>query len=250
MKIKFLIIIFFLFNILSNVSDALARPIISGISTNEINIDTKFSGTEILLFGAKSDVGDVIIVVRGPKKDYIVSKKGQVLGIWYNVKRLKFDDAYSYYSIFSTDSDFLENEKLSSDLEIGQDNIKFNIIGKAKVHHIDELLNEFRNKLQKDNLYSDNQAKIEFLNETLFKVILQFPKNISSGVYTVEIYLLDDNNLSAFQSIPIYVNQVGLSARIHDMAYKNSVLYGIMAVLIALFSGWIANFIFNKFFGK
>ena len=56
-------------------SPSVANPIISGISSNEINIDTQFNGTKILLFGAKRDAGDIIIAVRGPKKDFIVTKK-------------------------------------------------------------------------------------------------------------------------------------------------------------------------------
>ena len=41
--------------ILLSPSISVASSIISGISTNEINIDTKFNGAEILLFGAKDD---------------------------------------------------------------------------------------------------------------------------------------------------------------------------------------------------
>ena len=54
---------------------AFANPIISGISTNEINIDTKFQGAKILLFGAKGDAGNVVVAVRGPKKNFVVTKK-------------------------------------------------------------------------------------------------------------------------------------------------------------------------------
>jgi uncharacterized protein (TIGR02186 family) len=232
-------------------NSAQARPIISGISSGEINIDSKFTGAEILLFGAKGDAGNIIVAVRGPKKNYMLNKKGQVLGVWLNEKRIKFKDTYSYYSIFSTNNyDLINDAKLFNNLEVGQDNIQFNLSGKIKPSEEQAFRREFLNKLEESHLYSFNPSKIEFLDETLFKVILQFPKNIASGIYTVEIYLIDEGNLSAFQSIPIFVNQVGFSAKIHDMAYNNSFLYGLLAVMIAVISGWSANFIFNKFFGK
>ena len=85
---------------------------------------------------------------------------------------------------------------------------------------------------------------IEFLDEALFKAMLKFPKNISRGVYVVDIYLVDEDKLIAFQSIPINVNQVGLSAEINQFAYQHSVLYGIAAVLMAIVAGFFANFIF------
>ena len=231
-------------------SNLQARPIISGISTNEINIDTKFTGAEILLFGAKDDSGDVIIVIRGPKKDYRINKKGKVIGIWHNQKRLKFKDTYSYYSFFSTNQKTKSSDRIIRNLEIGKKNIDFNMSGKVKEYEKNDFKVEFTKILESKELYLTNSDKIDFLDETLFKVMLKFPKNISSGVYTVEIYLIDDNNLSAFQAIPIYVNQVGFSAKINNMAYQNSIIYAILAILIAVIAGWFANFAFNRFFGK
>ena len=71
-----------------------AVPLVSGISSNEINVDTEFKGAQILLFGAKSDAGNIVITVRGPRKDFIVSKKQQLLGIWYNGERISFKKYY------------------------------------------------------------------------------------------------------------------------------------------------------------
>jgi uncharacterized protein (TIGR02186 family) len=244
------ILIFLLIGLFTNIENSVARPIISGISTNEVDIDTSFTGAEILLFGAKGDAGNIIIVVRGPRKNYIVNKKGETLGIWHTERRVKFKNAYSYYALFSSNNDMLEDTDLLAGLEIGKNNIKLNSKGKINGDQIQVFQEEFVNKLEKNELYSDSSNKIDFLDETLFKVILKFPKNIASGVYTAEIYLIDEDNLLAFQSIPIYVNQTGLSARIHNMAYEHSVFYGLIAILIAVISGWLANFIFNKFFGK
>ena len=243
-------IIIFLSALLIFISNSQARPIISGISTNKIDIDTNFTGTEVLLFGAKGDYGDVFVVVRGPRQDYIISKKDQFFGVWYNKKRMEIKDAYSYYSFFSTVNNFKIKNEIFSDLEIGKNALRFDIAG----DYNDSLKNifqmEFISKLEEKNLYTTNPHKIEFLDETLFKVIIDFPKNIASGTYTAEIYLIDENHLTAFQSIPIYVNQVGFSSKIHNLAYDHPVLYGILAVFIAVASGWLANVIFARFFGR
>ncbi len=245
---KFILILTFFCTLNSKL---LAQPIVSGISTNEINIDTKFNGTDILLFGAKGDAGNIVITVRGPKKDFIITKKEKLLGVWYNGRRVKFQDSFSYYSIFSTFEDNKTTKHLLSQLELGANNLKF----KTKNSHISEkekadFTLKLIEKLENKDLYSIGTNKIDFLDETLFKVILNFPKNISRGVYTVEIYLINDDNLISFQSIPIYVNQVGLSAQISDYAHQQSFLYGIFAVLIALIIGWLANYIFARFIGR
>src|SRR3989338_4287651 len=237
-KVFLIFIILFLYN-----QNAFSRAIISGISNNEINIDTNFNGTKILLFGAKGDAGNIVIAVRGPKKNFIVTKKEKLLGVWYNGKRIKFSDSFSYYSLFST---FINNQttnNLLSQLELGANNLKFATE--------DENNNEFKiqliNKLEKDELFSIGANKIDFLDETLFKVMLNFPKNISRGIYTVEIYLINEDSLISFQSIPIYVNQVGLSAQISDYAHQQSLLYGLIAVFVALIIGWLTNYLFVRF---
>jgi uncharacterized protein (TIGR02186 family) len=231
------------------ISNASSSPIISGISANEVDIDTKFSGAEVLLFGAKGVAGNIIVTIRGPKKNYLVNKKDKFLGVWYNKDRLKFKDAYSYYAFFSSNSDKEVDKNLLSQLEIGKEQIQFNISGDKEISE-SEFKVEFIDKLEKKNLYVSHPDSIEFLNETLFKVMLKFPKNISHGVYVVDIYLVDGENLIAFQSIPISVNQVGISSQINQFAYNNAVLYGIFAILIAVVAGFLANFIFVRLFRK
>lgn len=238
----------------ATISSSQANPIISGISANEINIDTKFQGTKILLFGAKGDAGNIIIAVRGPKKNFMVTKKEKFLGIWYNGERLKFKDSYSFYSLFSTFSDQTGDQdaidSLLKNLELGESNLSFNVSGEADEKKQNEFELQLIDDLEKNNLYATNNDRVEFLGETLFKVSLNFPKNISRGVYTVEIYLVNEGRLLSFQSIPIYVNQVGLSAKILDFANQQSFLYGLLAVGIALVVGWLANYLFLKFIGK
>ncbi len=245
-----LLITFFIFSFLSK---ALSSPIVSGISSNEINIDTNFKGAQILLFGAKGDSGNIIIAVRGPKKDFIVSKKEKLLGVWYSGSRKVFTNSYSFYSLFSTiaddDKSSLEAvNKLLLDLELGKNNLQFN--STQVTPNDDEFRVQLIEKLEKNKLYSSSAKKIEFLNETLFKVMLNFPKNIARGIYSVEIYLIDDGNLQSFQSIPIYVNQVGFSARVLDFAQEQSFLYGFLTIAIAFIVGFIANYLFIRFVGK
>lgn len=250
MKQVFLTIFFLL--CLSNTS--IASPIISGISTNEINIDTDFKGAKILLFGAKGDAGNIVIAVRGPKKNFLVTKKERLLGIWYNAERLKFKESYSFYSLFSTFGGQTNNQsaidQLLSDLELGENNLEFDISGNVEEGKKNEFQLQLIDRLEKNKLYSTSPSKVEFLDETLFKVTLDFPKNISRGTYTVEIYLVNEGGLLSFQSIPIYVNQVGLSAKILDFSDQQSFLYGLLAVAIALIVGWLANYIFVKLIGK
>jgi uncharacterized protein (TIGR02186 family) len=231
-------------------SKSWSAPIISGISTNEINIDTDFRGADILLFGAKDDFGNIVIAVRGPKKNFLITRKEKSFGVWHNGKRVKIKDSYSYYSLFSNLRDSRVSEDLMSELELGEKNISFNTSSDVDEKDKNDFQLQLIDSFEKNKLYLNSFNGVDFLDETLFKVVLKFPKNIARGVYNVEIYLLNDNNLTSFQTIPIYVNQVGISAKILDFAYNQAFLYGLLSITLALLVGWVANYLFVRFFGK
>jgi uncharacterized protein (TIGR02186 family) len=247
MKIYLFLAIFLL---ISFNESANCAPLISGISTNEINIDTKFKGAQILLFGAKGDAGNIVITVRGPKKNFLVTKKQKILAVWYNGTRINFENSYSFFSIFSTFNNGEIQEDIMSDLELGKDFLEFSTSDKISEKNNNDFKAQLIEKMEKNNLYNNNVNKVEFLDETLFKVMLNFPKNIVRGIYTVELYLIKENTLISFQSIPIYVNQIGISAKISDFAIQQDMIYGIIAVMLALIVGWLANYIFARFIGK
>lgn len=227
-----------------------AGPIISGISNNEINIDTSFKGAKILLFGAKNDAGNVIVSVRGPRKDFLVNKKKRIFGIWYNAERIKFQNSPSFYSLFSAFKNDEASPETLEEFEIGENNIKFDVLSSIDQKTKSEFQRELIQFLESKKLYNGSTKNIDFLDESLFKVLVEFPKNIALGVYSVEIYLINQGSISALQSIPIYVNQVGLNSEISNFSTEQPVIYGVLAVIFALFAGWLTNYIFARFFVK
>src|SRR5277367_6636204 len=91
-------IIVLLFLLLSPLPAA-AAPLVADLSNYRIDIDSSFNGTRIFLFGTRNDNGDIVAVVRGPAKDYIVRKKEEIAGIWINRQRMKFFGVPDFYAI-------------------------------------------------------------------------------------------------------------------------------------------------------
>lgn len=231
---------------LSSAGNSFARPIVADLSLRTIKIDSGFTGTEILLFGARNEAGDIVVVVRGPKNSYIVRKKERVAGIWANRKEITLKGADGFYAVASNRplAD-LKNDGLIDSLEIGLDNIKWNVRGDAKINS-EEFKNAFIAKEKKSGLYSPVINEVSFIGDTLFRTIIEFPENIPRGTYTAEIYLFSDRKLVGMQSTPLLAYKSGFDAFIFDFAYQHSALYGIIAVFLALTSGWIAGSVFRK----
>lgn len=237
----------FIFVIILLQQPALARPIIADLSIRSIEIDAGFTGTDILLFGARQDAGDIIVVIRGPKAPYIVRKKERIAGIWINRKHATFSPVHGYYAIASTKPlEAIRNDYLLQTLQIGTNNLKI-----SSTNFNDSMkLQQFRDALffsmQEKQLYPIETSHVEFMGDTLFRTLIHFPENIPKGTYTAEIYLIRDGILSSIQSTPIKVNKIGFEAFVHDFAYSHSALYGITAIFLALGGGWIAGLLFRK----
>ena len=129
MKFYLLIHILFCLIILSfNVKAQ--NQIVADLSQENVEISTDFLGAKILLFGAydgrKGD--DIIVVVTGPKGLATIQKKGNVLGVWVNTKKVNYINAPKYLSISSNrDIDKILNQKTQKISEIGLNNLNVRI---------------------------------------------------------------------------------------------------------------------------
>jgi uncharacterized protein (TIGR02186 family) len=225
-----------------------SRPIIADLSLRQIEIDSGFTGTDILLFGARTDPGDIVIVVRGPETSYIVRKKERVAGIWVNKKQHIFQDINDFYAIASNRPlENIQNDYLLSSLRIGEGDTSLPPDeSNGHNNNIGEFKKALLKRKQDEKLYMTKISEVSFMGDTLFRTVINFPENITRGVYTAEIYLFSDGQLSGVQSTPIIVSKKGFDAYVYDFAYKYPAIYGIISVLIALFAGWLAGIFFKK----
>ncbi len=230
------------------------RPLVAEVSSHQITIHTKFDGTELILFGVRNDPGDIIVVVRGPDKEATIRKKEKVYGIWVNRKTQIFDAIPSFYSVASSRP--YENIKKSiyfDALQIGH-NYAIQRFGANNMMMISEddraereifaraLLREMRTL----SLYNAKTDDITFIGGGLFRTNIQFPDNTPTGTYTAEVYLVNDGEISGMHTTPIFVYKSGLDAFVYDLAHESPVLYGIVAILMAVIGGLLAIKLFSK----
>lgn len=225
----------------------IAAELVASLSNHLVAITTSFSGADVLLFGTTGGRGDVVVVVRGPESPETVRRKGRTFGVWLNNAEVTFGNVPTYYAIAANRpvADFLP-EATSRRYQIGIDNLRLPVVhesGGIDVETFRAAL--FRNK-QRAGLFPSNPALIAFLGERLFRTDMRVPANAPVGDYTVSVYLVENGEITQAESTPLIVNKVGLEARVYDFAHKNGAAYGILAVIIAVVAGWLANIIFRK----
>lgn len=230
---------------------AYAKPIDADLDVRSVDIDHAFDGMNLLMYGARNDVGRIIIVLRGPNHNYIVRKKERIGGIWVNRDHITFKDISSFYASASThDLEAIRNDDLLAALNIGPEHLEYDMAQQSKRPVSRKVRKQFKEALVRhkihNHMYNDDVSTISFMGEILFRSWLEFPRNIVRGWYTAEVYLFNNGQLSAVQSTPIHVGKIGFAAFIFDLAHKHAWLYGILCVLVALLAGWGANKFFSR----
>lgn len=224
------------------------QPLVADLSKHLVAITTGFSGTDVLLFGATDAPGDVVLVVRGPVHEEVVRRKERVGGIiWANGAAVTFENAPAFYHVASNRPvETILSKAVRDRHQIGWDHLDFTVSGLSE----GEDRKAFRDALvrlkQAKGLYSYEPEGVRLLANRLFRAELRFPANVPTGTYMVEVYLVRDGEVVSAEITPLIISKVGIGADIFQFAYEQSALYGIAAIVIAVFAGWLAGVAFRK----
>ena len=90
------------------------------------------------------------------------------------------------------------------------------------------------------------RENVEFLSYSLFRVHIPIPATVPRGEYTVEAYLFRDGTVMSAQSTPLFVDQKGLERRLYRFAHASPFVYGLSAVLMAMFFGWLSSLLIRQ----
>lgn len=224
-----------------------AGPLIADLSSKEIRITTGFAGTALLLFGALDAAGDVVVVVRGPRRREVVRRKVRVAGVWVNGDSMAFDGAPAFYRIASTRPlAALAPAALLAERQLGAGRLRFQRGPGARAGDVAEFRRALLRNKRRSGLYSDGEGAVAVVGDRLFRTTVVFPANVPTGTYSVDTYLFRGGRLVDAQSTPLAVHKAGLEADIFDFAHRHSAAYGVIAIVIALVAGWLAGVMFRR----
>jgi uncharacterized protein (TIGR02186 family) len=222
---------------------SLFTPMVADASQDTVEIHSSFNGTQLLVFGARNQSGDLVIAVRGPDANVVLRRKERIAGMWMHVEQEKYFHLPLFYGIAATRplEQIAPPETLLA-LELGTSQVVRTSNARSSVL-FDDALEKY---LGRYRLWQSPFAPITFFSESLFKARINLPDRLPRWHFTVEVYLFDRGQLIAMQSLPLVTYKTGFDARVYDTAQKKPFLYGITAILMALAGGWLAHRLFNR----
>ena len=90
---------------------------------------------------------------------------------------------------------------------------------------------------QDQNLFQEHDDGVSFIGRSLFRASVDLPVNVPIGRYTADVYLFRDGQVVSKNQSTLEVTQAGLDRAIYLMAFNRPLLYGLVAVLLAVLAG-------------
>lgn len=228
-----------------------------GISTSEIAITSDFTGADITVFGAidNSDelllatgAYDIIVALEGPRQWTTVRRKERTFGIWINRHSYRFEPIPASYSMSSTRA----LSAISTALDLSSRDIGINNIRLVPSGGVGDgsRLTDFREALrrikQTSGLYQRDPSGVRFISKSLFRASVRLPASIPVGLHKVRAVLYKNGEYVMETDIPLRVTKTGIEQFVYNLAHQYSLIYGLLAVSLALLTGWLGSVIFRK----
>jgi len=231
---------------------AQAEEVVAGLSQDSVQITTNFDGSEILIFGAvKRDAPlpdgpplQVIVTVQGPVAPITIRRKDKRFGIWVNNAAVEVDAAPSYYAVATSapwEDVILDIEDLRYGVSIDR---AIRAVGLEREDGADFIEALVRIKESQD-AYLNAFGSVEVDEETLFRTSIQLPANLTEGDYTARFLLTRGGRVLDVHETSIDVRKVGLEQFLFNLSRQQPLVYGLMAIAIAIFAGWAASAFFR-----
>ncbi|WP_273760512.1 TIGR02186 family protein [Bartonella sp. ML70XJBT.G] len=225
------------------------------VTTNRITVDAHFDGRDLYIAGVLENIDplysrqnpyDIIVSLEGPARPMVMREKKRNAGVWVNADSLIFKNVPLFYSMVTTrEIDDITSAEDYKRLGLGlsslylptdeQDQKKIQIFR-------DELI-----KLQKaKNLYYEEEGGVHFGSGALFTAHFRLPANTPVGHYQVRAYLFRNGQFIDSTTTTLEIVKAQITYTIFHVAHKHSLLYGMVAVIVAISTGCLCRLIFRK----
>jgi uncharacterized protein (TIGR02186 family) len=225
-----------------------ADPLAIEIQPREAEIGLFYGGVDLAVSGEVEPDTQLAILVSGPPVDLHFSKKEKVWGLfWAPRKDVTFEGvAGLYHLVTSGELDELAPEEVLIELGLGYESLRPG--HKDTDSEVDPFLELVRLK-ESEGLFLVKKAGEENPSETgshPFRVSFHVPANAPPTTYSVEVFVFRDGRLLTSGERSFVLRQTRFISFITSLAREYGLLYGILAVVVALAAGLGVGFLYGS----
>ena len=242
-----------LFTVLLLLGGTASADLTMNVNHDRIKVDFFYHGSTVSVSGESDPGTDLVVKIVSPDSHQKLKKKGKAAGfLWMNVGDLNIEHTPNLYFLHSSG----ELDEILSPEEMDK-----NVIGYTSVkNHADispvkddteksKWFNEFIKLKESNRLYNKSTGNISITQENgrqKYYLLCDWPYEALPGDYLVTVYAIKDKKVVDKTEAKVLVEQVGIVKSLYDLANNRGGLYGILAIIVALGSGFGVAMIFGK----
>jgi uncharacterized protein (TIGR02186 family) len=212
-----------------------------------LDIGTFYSGGDVTVSGEVSNGQDVIVEITGPAANGKFEVKGRVGPFWMTRGKAELDGAPSMYVLLLS-GDRQWQQEIES-LGLGLENLRKGMSIQAEEKSADELFKMFLELKKSEGLYVEEDNAVTYApaenGRRRFAATYHFPRSTAAGEYSIKATVVADGAKITELNRTFPVEEVGFTRLVDDLATHRRLAYGILAVVIALFTGAIMGVLFK-----
>lgn len=235
---------------------AMAERLVTQVSEDEVSITSSFAGQTLTLFGTiEPDAGatqalvgpyHVVITITGPLQSRVARRKTNVFGIWLNTSQMEFVNFPSFYQVLSdaklgdiTNPITLAEKSipLAKQTETAPGESWFDSLSFGP-----QLVRLMEDK----GMFKLDEGGVTFRSDTFYFAQVALPSDAPPGSYLAHTYLFRDGALIADKSEGFSVRKIGFERFLGLASRQQPLLYGLVCVMLALFTGWLGGVVFRR----
>lgn len=221
------------------VVNAAERGIITQLATDHVDITTRFAGQKILIFGALSRPGQVLIKVRSPVQGVALSRKAKYGPFWLNSDKMYIPKAPGLIYLLTSEP----VEEILGEAQRRRYGLTLHhAVARVHAERVPAGMEGWREALirakRREGYYREGVA-VHLVRDRLFYADVELPAKIPLGRYDIEIYLIRDGRILSRQLRTVDVRQVRLERWVSDMAHDHPWFFGVAFIALAMALGLV-----------
>jgi uncharacterized protein (TIGR02186 family) len=234
-----------------------AARLVSQLSTDTVEITSSFDGERMNFFGTiVPDAGapekivegpfHVIVTVLGPTEDRVARQKTHNFGVWLNTGEVKFVNFPSYFQVLSSAklSEITDVTTLTTNYILPEAHTLSAANGDWWQNAI--FGRELVRLMTEDGLFGVQENAVNFLADNFYSARLSLPSNAPPGPYIAMTYVFKNGEIIARRVEGFAVRKIGFERFLATSAVQQPLLYGLICVILALFTGWMGGILFRR----
>jgi uncharacterized protein (TIGR02186 family) len=216
---------------------------------SSLEIRESFQGAPLTVSANIPKGATAVVEISGEAHENVLLRKGRRGGLWMSVGQVKVTGAPSLYLLMSSTPglSIASGAKPLFGYEALKQRMKFS--GSMPKGGESMLFEHFIKLKESEGLYGvfPDSLKIGQAtgDPTPFQGTVMIPNNIAPGTYTISLTVLNAGKPIDRQAVKFPVEMKGLPALLASLAHTKAFLYGLLAVIIAIVTGFVMGFLFK-----